>query len=207
MKVLFVFAHIDDAEIYCGGTMLKLKDKNIDFNVCICCTNSINKDERLKELETVQTLCDYNFIDLGLEDGCLEISKDKKCELKNIIYEHDIVITMNGNDYHADHRLVSKIVKELASFKVPVLECDTLNGQDTLNTYIFNDITKFTDLKCKMIKCFKSQNPQYSSISKVVNNFRGVQLTGNPNNYFEIFFSSTYHYKEIKKILDFIFGD
>ena len=25
MKVLFVFANIDDAEIYCGGTMLKLK--------------------------------------------------------------------------------------------------------------------------------------------------------------------------------------
>lgn len=35
MKVLFVFAHIDDAEIYSGGTMLKLKDKNIDFNVCL----------------------------------------------------------------------------------------------------------------------------------------------------------------------------
>jgi len=207
MKVLFVFAHIDDAEIYCGGTILKLKDKNIDFNVCVCCTNSIDKDKRLKELEKVQTLCNYKIIDLGLDDGCLEISKNKKCELKNLIYEHDIVITMNGDDYHADHRLISQIVKSLASFKVPVLECDTLNGQNTKNPYIFNDITKFIETKCSMINCFKSQNSQYSSISKVVNNFRGVQLSGNPNNFYEIFFGSVYHFKDVKKILDIIFGD
>lgn len=207
MKILFVFAHIDDAEIYCGGTMLKLKQKKIDFDVCVCCSNSKDKNLRLEELKEVKKICDYNLIDLSLEDGCLEFQKDKKIALKKMIFDYDLVITMNNKDYHADHRLISNTVKELASFKVPVIECDTLNGQNTSNPYIFNDITYFFEKKFNIIKCYKSQNPNYCNLARIINNFRGVQLSGNPDNFYEVFFASEYHFNHIKEILDNVFGE
>ena len=57
----------------------------------------------------------------------------------------DLIITHSENDYHADHKSLSLIIKGAGSHYIPVLYCDTLSINFNPNYYV--DVTDFSRTK------------------------------------------------------------
>lgn len=212
MKVLFVFAHPDDVEIYCGGLLNKLYDKNVEIKVC--CVANRQTDKRYEEIRrnemcnSMETLgVETDFIDIC--DGKVGYRNEDFNKLCSYIYTIDpnLIITHNNKDYHADHRSVSNMVYDSASYKYPVLMSDTLCGNSHEPEY-FCDITNYMKKKIELISNYESQLKlcNYIQIVAVLNSFRFLQYTGKTEGYCEGYSAfSKYHYKELENILNILF--
>lgn len=158
-NIVFVGAHIDDAEIWAGGTLLK-HIKNND-NVIILSKNTNNKI-RINEQKESLKYSKFNF----------RIFKNKK-ELALILNQiiPDILITHWPEDSHPEHKKIAldtieAIKKCRINNKKPLkfLFCDTYNKMGLFNEFnpdIYINISDFIEEKNFLIKFFKSQNPDY----------------------------------------------
>jgi len=211
MKILCIFAHPDDFEIYAIGSAIRLINKDINVHLAIATTTfSIYTEERKAEAHKAIEGLKMTLSFLGFPDGQIKSSNVncyKEVEKLVLDYKPDLIFTHSESDYHSDHVNLAKIVKDIASFKVPVLFSDTLNGQES-NVSIYIDITEQIDEKCMRLSYHKSQceKAPYINIVKIVNNFRGLQYSGDPLSYCEAFTSSVYHKKHLDEILLKLFG-
>lgn len=214
MRVLFIFAHPDDAEIYSGGLIAKLYKKKIDLRIC-CIKNkqdenritAIRKKEFFESMKKVEVEPDF----MDIKDGKIFLKNDEIEKIRNYIYKLDpyIIVTHNNMDYHADHRQVSELVHKIASYRYPVIMTDTLCGNMNEPRYYCN-ITNFMNLKIDMLKCYKSQILQcdYIGIVKILNSFRALQYTGRSEGYYEAYSCvNTYHSKDIDERIFKLFKD
>lgn len=207
MTVLFIFAHPDDIEYFCGGTIMKLiKKKNVHIKLC-CATgqySSIRYNELLEASKLMNILPDI----LEIEDGKLLNSTKNNEKVFNYIvkYKPNIVFTHNINDYHQDHKNLVKIVENAVSFKCPIIQSDTLNGQDFQPVY-FNNITTNMKNEIELLSYHKSQIDKldYITMTQIINQFRGLQSTGKTNTFCEAFAPlSNYHISEVNQIMNYL---
>lgn len=133
-RILAVFAHPDDAEIYAGGTLARLVDSN-KFVRLVVATNGgkgckgevIHEEElakiRLKEQENAATIMGVSTVNLGFNDGEVENSL---VVIRSIVeqireFEPDSIITHNPEEMfilcndsiwinHRDHRNTAQSV-------------------------------------------------------------------------------------------------
>ena len=64
---------------------------------------------------------------MEIQDGMLGAKENHYFLIKNIQNVNpDLIITHSSNDYHSDHRNLSKLVQNIASHYVPILYCDTM---------------------------------------------------------------------------------
>ena len=211
MRLLFIFAHLDDAEIYSGGLISKLKSDGFEINVCCVKNNIFSCEENIirnKEFDQSMKIIGIKPDRLGFIDGEKILENDEKKLIDYInLTNPDIIITHNTNDYHFDHRDVARVVIDSASYKYPVLMTDTLCGNDVVPSY-YCDITNFMDIKKKMIRCYKSQllKCDYIEMVKVLNSYRFLQYTGKTGGFCEAYSCySLYHKFEIDSIVQSIF--
>lgn len=194
-KVLGVFAHPDDAELTCGGTLARLCDENnCEVFVLILTdgsgTTSVASKPRQDEALEASRVIGYKLETEKVEsDGNLAFNID----LVKIIDRHinrlspDIVITHYPQDFgvgHQDHLAVSKAVVNSANRHSSVrwilyAEPPVLNSDFSPNYFV--NITRQIEKKKEAIQKHKSQSQKiYMQNSIIEARSRWWSIQANP---------------------------
>lgn len=198
-KVLIVATHPDDETFGCGGTLLKHKDSGDEIHWLICTETNSDKEFyniRKKEIKEVSDLYKFNSVsNLRLKTTCIDgysISDliEKISIIINKIKPNIIYLPFKG-DVHSDHRLIfSACYSCTKSFRYPFIKkiymMETLSETDFSPSTIeesfipntFIDISKYIDLKIKIMKVYKSEIgihpfPRSEHSVRSLNSFRG----------------------------------
>lgn len=181
LDILVFAAHPDDAEMSCGGTILKaIKDGKkvgiIDLTRGERGTRGTEDTRAEESAEATKILGIQARENLELDDCFFEIDRDTQLKIINKIrkYRPQVVIANAIEDRHPDHGRGAKLVQE-AFFKsgLPKVETFDDNGKlqeayrpDSLFHYIQDkyikpdfviDITEFVEQKMESIKAYKTQ--------------------------------------------------
>jgi LmbE family N-acetylglucosaminyl deacetylase len=185
--VLAIFAHPDDAEFMCAGTLSLLRKAGWTIHIGSLTPGDkgtteysgkeisiIRKAEASKSVE----LLDGAYHCLDLEDIYILYGYDAINKTTALIrrIRPSIVFTASPNDYMVDHEITSKIVqtacfssgiKNMEIFEEPLeptpylYYCDPMEGKDKLgnpvNPTIYTDISEEIFIKEQMLACHKSQ--------------------------------------------------
>ena len=170
MKILILSPHTDDAELGCGGTIVKLLDSGNEIFWIVFSTaedslpEGFPKDtlkneylQVLKDLSISEENCKvFDFKVRNLHQSRQEILE----ELIRIrrLYNPELVIGPSLNDLHQDHQVVShemirafKTISSIISYELPW-------NHVTFNTQCFMKLNKKQiDKKCSILKHYKSQ--------------------------------------------------
>ena len=211
MKILAIGAHPDDIEIFMFGLLSIYSNRGDEIGMIVATDGAAgnvisNKSlSKKRKKETINALMDLGEPDLlGFPDGQLSDSKNVRSTLKEKIkkFNPDLIITHAPEDYHPDHRALSKYVIDSASFNFPVIFCEALMGVNfTPNYYI--DISKHFELKKNAILKHKSQNSEkfYKAI-EINNRFRAAQCNAPDGSYAEVYrFEPTFPFLDIRLLL------
>jgi len=173
MKLMAIMAHPDDAEIWCGGTLI-FHVGNGD-QVRICSLSYERESTRGKEaLEGAKLIgCEVEL--LGLEDTAI---RDTDNAIEGLIrcldsFQPDTIITHWYDDMHPDHESTFRIsrralvrycflnsIDDLESLP-RIFCCDTYNSLGIRGPFRpdrFVDITQTWEKKIEVINAHKSQN-------------------------------------------------
>ncbi len=127
MRILAITAHPDDAEIFCGGTLIKCVQRGDTVIVCHTSSGSLGhmfippkeiSAIRAQEAKKAGTLAGIEVIWGGFDDlEIYENNREARDKMVDVIrYANpDLIITHVPNDYMPDHSSVSKLVFD-ASF-------------------------------------------------------------------------------------------
>lgn len=183
MKVLAICAHPDDAELSCGGTLIKCVKRGDDVTVCHVSDGDLGHmvigrkelgEIRCREAQNAAKKGGYKCVYAGFHD--LDIYPDNK-EARDRIVEiirsvkPDFIITHNPEDYMADHVAVSKLAFD-ASFaaSVPHYECAVMDASEVVPIFYMStsagvgfvpteyvDISDEIEQKKEAFMCHESQ--------------------------------------------------
>ena len=211
MKVLAIGAHPDDIEIFMFGLLSVLKKEDNELHLIVATDGSLGGTDspsdlkKIRAKETKLALKNLGKLHLlDLPDGRLgdEISHKKILRKTINSIKPDLVITHHKNDYHSDHKKLSKLVTNIIGHYVPVLFCDTLMGINFDPKY-YVDITDFFKSKEEAILNHKSQNPKrFVDLVKLMNRYRAAQCNAPKGFYAEAyFFKNSFPFSDIRNIL------
>jgi LmbE family N-acetylglucosaminyl deacetylase len=186
-NVLAIFAHPDDAEIMCAGTLSLLKKQGWEISIATMTpgdkgTENLTRDEistiRKSEARKSAELIGGTYHCLELKDVYILYNKKSINAATALIrkIKPDIVFTASPQDYMVDHEMTSRIVQtacfacgiknmdlNIKPFEsVPYLfYCDAMEGKDTLGNPVqptlHVDISAEMPVKEKMLACHESQ--------------------------------------------------
>lgn len=188
MRVTAFGAHPDDIEIFCFGMLAASRAMGHDIGWVIASDGALGGNSggreptglrriRKREAADAGGLLGVSPVFLDRPDGGLENDRELAQLVEGCIAEldPDLVVTHAPNDYHADHRALSDAVRCAASYKVPVLYCDTLLGVAFQPT-IWVDITAHLDTKLQAIRRHRSQDTEHFAMAcETWNRFRAMQ--------------------------------
>lgn len=165
MKVAFVFAHPDDESLSSGGTIAKYaRTGNTVYSVCFSSSPERKREytEAVKILGCKESLI-YNY------ENVVNFEKEITIDFISFLLEFqpEIIVTHLEDDYHIDHRICYKIVREgiewaahETQYENPHLVSKLYVTETTIlipNPHILIDITDYYDIKESAMKCYKSQ--------------------------------------------------
>ncbi len=183
-KLLALFAHPDDAEIWAGGTIAKWADLGGEAKITCFSTEGVRKKEAKKGASILKaSLSTINEKPL--------LSSKTLQSTNRIVREFDpnVVITHYYKDTHPEHRYVFEILNnaiienKIKRGKPNLLLCANtynnlgLNAAFEPNIYI--DISKYIKKKNKAIYQHKSQPFQiWKDMAAQQSKFLGTRITG-----------------------------
>jgi len=211
MKVLAIGAHPDDIEIFMYGFIALCKKRGDDINLAIASDgaagNIIGKTnlKKIREKESIKGLFSLGIPTfLNLPDGELNNDIKAKIVVKNFIKDKspDLILTHSPDDYHPDHRALSRFVTDGVGFNCPVLFADTLMGVGFFPDF-YIDITSVFKEKKEAILKHKSQRPfKFFQATKLLNRFRAAQCNAPEGEYAETYKSfKTFPFSDIREFL------
>jgi len=172
MKLMPVMAHPDDAEIWCGGTLILHAGKG-DV-VRICSLSYTAESTRGKEaLEGAKRMgCEVEF--LGLEDAAVRDTDKATEKLRGSIdsFRPDTIITHWYDDMHPDHEVAFRLLRRalLCDYLANSIDdfqgfprifcCDTYNSLGLRGPFKpdrFVDVSHIWEKKIAAINAYKSQ--------------------------------------------------
>ena len=181
-RVLAIGAHPDDLEILGGGTLARYAQQGAAISMAIATDGSaghmlIPADElaeiRRSEAAKAAGLIGADFYWLGYRDEHLFEDIPTRLRIVDLIRQTrpDVILTHNPQDYHPDHRAVSRLVFD-ASFVsglpnvktqhlfhpgvAPLFYFDSFGGTNFIPTE-FVDISETFAIKHEMLACHESQ--------------------------------------------------
>lgn len=182
MKTLLVFApHPDDAEIFCGGVILKYLA--MGWRMVIVIVTSGNRGHlkippeelakiRHQEAKAAAELAGAELVWLGWEDTTVEytlINRNRIIEAMRKV-KPDLVLAPDPNDYHSDHRALGELVVNAVYLTgVPLLRTESAacpppevyfyetHGGISFQPERWVNISDFFAQKMEMLKCHQSQ--------------------------------------------------
>lgn len=181
-KLLTVFAHPDDAEIWAGGSLAKwnaLGGKSL-----ILCFNVDEKRIREGQMGAKILGSDFKALQSNplLSEKNINLVRDTVTE-----YEPDILITHHRDDTHPEHRNIFQLVSnatvntKINTGKPNMLLCaDTYNEillESTFNPNVYIDISSYFIKKIEAIEQHKSQTfEMWKKIATNQNTLLGSRL-------------------------------
>lgn len=135
-SIFAIGAHPDDVEIYCLGLMLKLADAGWRMGWAVATDGQASlpkgaaPDLRRTEALAAGALVGVTPHLLGLQDGGLDGAVEERRAVRAVlaIEKPTVLITHHPEDYHPDHRTLSRMVAELCPPETQLLYADTMLG-------------------------------------------------------------------------------
>lgn len=169
--VLAAFAHPDDAELTCFGTLglLKARGYRVLVGIVTDGAGGLARDRannRIEEAERASAIMGFELLRGALPDGDLQYSSRLIMQIERWVrqYEPAIVIT---HDYdpagidHQDHIAVARAVLNVVH-RVPntelVLQVEPSRGSRSFEPNVFVDVSQFASEKLAAIACHESQS-------------------------------------------------
>ena len=181
LDILVFAAHPDDAEMSCGGTIMKAiaegkKVGIVDFTRGEMGTRGTIETRAEESAVASKILGIHTRENLGLDDCFFDLGKETQLIIISKIrkYRPQVVIANAIDDRHPDHGRGAKLVQE-SFFKAGLPKIKTFDEQgnlqeayrpDSLFHYIQDkyikpdfviDISEFVDKKLEAVKAFKTQ--------------------------------------------------
>ena len=184
LAITAVGAHPDDIEIFMYGTLAACRERGDKLNLVVATDGAAGGPEpgpglakkRAGEAgKGLQKLGKPAM--LGLPDGRLAEAEGAAGAIREAIAATapDLVLTHAPEDYHPDHRALSAMVTDAASFGCPVLFADTLMGVG-FEPEFYVDITPHAGEKHAAIMAHESQQPErFGRAAAIMNRFRAAQ--------------------------------
>jgi LmbE family N-acetylglucosaminyl deacetylase len=212
-KILIIAAHPDDEMLGCGGTIIKLKEKN-EINV-VFLTNGISartinkKKAELRKNECLNLFKDLNLpkpIMLNFSDNQLDkiplLKIIKKIELIIKKIQPNIIFTHYENCLNIDHQITYRATitacRPLKTNPVKTILCfEVLSSTDwaifekkSFQPNLYINITKQINNKLKFLKYYKSEIKKYphSRSLKALEALAKIRGTSSGYNFAEAFY-------------------
>jgi LmbE family N-acetylglucosaminyl deacetylase len=185
--VLGIFAHPDDAEFGCAGTLSLLRKAGWEVHIATMAKGDKGTAEhsseditriRAVEAKNAAAVIDGTYHCLGFDDLYILYNRESINRTVTLLrtIRPSVVFTASPNDYMSDHEITSQIVQtacfcagmknmEVAAEPyepVPYLYyCDPMDGKDKFGNpvtpSIYVNIASETEIKEKMLACHASQ--------------------------------------------------
>ncbi len=211
MRILGCGAHPDDIDIFFFGTLAAARAAGAEIG-CLIATDGaaggsapgsdLARRRRGEATEAASGL-GVSPVFLDRPDGGLAQDAGAAALLDAEIHRFapDLVITHPPEDYHPDHRALSRLVLDAARFRAPVVYADTLMGNGFQPT-LYVDVTAHFAAKCTAIRAHQSQRPErFVSACETWNRFRALQCNA-PERYAEAFrFEPRYPFADVRALL------
>lgn len=185
MRIVGFGAHPDDIEIFCLGLLAVYQAAGHEIGWVVATNGAkggagdpaaLVAQRRAEALAAAKPFgVTPRFLDRP--DGALAEDRGAAplVEAATIELNPDLVITHAPNDYHPDHRALSRLVADAARFRMPVLYADTLLGVGS-EPSIYLDISDHFERKLAAIAAHLSQKPErFLDAVTVWNRFRALQ--------------------------------
>jgi LmbE family N-acetylglucosaminyl deacetylase len=156
MKYLFLVAHIDDAEISCGGLIAKLIERG-DFVHVLSLTDTYNDINLYDEFEASMKLLDVDIYQTDyFKTRKLNQFPNEIADLARYwVSGFDYVFTHSVNDRHDDHRTVAEQVRRVVNGNL-ITFMTPCNGTEDSNYFVeLND--QQLEKKLEAVACYRSQ--------------------------------------------------
>ena len=200
LKIAAIGAHPDDIEIFMYGFMAAAKARGDELTLLVATdgaaggiTHAASDGADLAACRSEETKTGLAALGvpilLGLPDGKLADAPSAAVKISDAITaaQPDLIITHAPEDYHPDHRALSKYVADAAGFRCPILFADTLMGVLFTPDY-YVDITPYADAKAAAINAHHSQQPaRFAETARLMNRFRGAQCNAPDGHYAEAY--------------------
>jgi LmbE family N-acetylglucosaminyl deacetylase len=181
-RVLAVVAHPDDAELFCAGTLARAKANGAAIGICVLCSGDKGQPAepvanlagvRRQEMTAAAALLGAELFSAGFPDAELCDGVAERRKLLGFYREFvpTLILTHAPEDYHPDHLVTAALAEAVSWFatsrghvtREPPLSnqpalwwMDTL-GMNDFEPGFFVDISKYADLKHRMMRCHKTQ--------------------------------------------------
>ncbi len=121
MNILAIAAHPDDIEAYCAGTLIKFARAGHKVTHAVFTSGNMGDlhappeqlaATRKAEAQAAADLIGATLIWGGIDDECVFPNEHQRVLMIDILREADpdIILTHGPDDYHPDHRYVSRLV-------------------------------------------------------------------------------------------------
>jgi N-acetylglucosamine malate deacetylase 1 len=194
-RVLALGAHPDDVEIYCLGTLLRLQQLGWHVGWVVATDGQaglpagaapgLRREEALAAAALVGVVPTL----LGLQDGRLLDGPAEVAALRDAVerFAPTLIIAPSPNDYHPDHRALSRLAQAVCPLSTALLLTDTMLGVNFLPELTV-DITTSHERKMACLRAHASQvsDATLSALSTWAS-FRGLQQGRRGTRYGESF--------------------
>lgn len=194
--LMLVMAHPDDAEIWCGGTIIKYLTMGANVIIIIATGDEVRRKEALRLKEIFPKLV-LRFLE-NEQFGMISLPKNVEILSKLIHqYKPDVLITHHFDDIHQDHRrcfeLTTAGLMNLHRKNYPsrFLLCNGYHQADIHAHYfrpnVYIDISGEYEMKKLVIDNHKSQSTSYwKEMSYLIDHMNGLKSGVNYAEAFEI---------------------
>jgi bacillithiol biosynthesis deacetylase BshB1 len=121
LDVLAVFSHPDDAELTCGGTLLKMKSLGRSAGVVDVTRGEMGTrgtpEQRFEEAREAARIMRLDVrVNLEQPDGHVFVTDEARTALVRVIrtYRPKLVLTAHWDDPHPDHAATARLAREAA---------------------------------------------------------------------------------------------
>ena len=208
MRIMAFSPHPDD-EISCAGTLAKYAEQGDEVAIVFVTNGEVGSATmdkkqtaatRKEEARASAAVIGAKFFWMGLQDEFLYTGEKVRLEILEVIrqFDPDIIICPDkDNDYHPDHISTGQLVWDVRVMttvpnistasppctRIPrIYYMDTVMGINFIPE-IYVDMSKYWELKTKMLACHKSQqgwmmdqyNVTHEEFVRVHTMFRGFQ--------------------------------
>ena len=192
IDVLCMMAHPDDAEILCGGTLIKLKDQGYRVGIVDFARGEMgtrgNADQRAREAASAVEIMGIDIrINLEFPDASIENSIENRQRVIRALREYRpyLVITHDQKNRNPDHTNTANLVRE-SCFTAGLVKYDTGQEPHRPNKILFCmeyyefqptilvDITEQFERKIRAVSCYKTQihNTDYKGLPTYISSAR-----------------------------------
>lgn len=170
MKVLILSPHTDDAELGCGGSIIKFLNRKDDIFWIVFSTAEDSLPEELPKstlreefLNVAQSLnlSNENYSICNFKVRYLHEHRqkilDKLVEIRRS-FDPDLVIGPSINDFHQDHQVVANEMIRAFKTTSSVISYELPWNHVTFNTQLFIKLSEdHISKKCNLLKNYQSQ--------------------------------------------------